>query len=101
MTPEDQDGDNQPGPEMVTIQWRDLEFQVPKDRAEWDMNIGFEFEEGNRLRGLMILFAGSAAPAAVASVRARIYQQARTAGELEEFLEHASEICKKECVGSL
>jgi hypothetical protein len=110
MTPDHQVGDNPdietgeaaaPDYETVTIQWRDLEFVIPKERSRWDMNVGFEFEDGRRLRAMCVLLAGTAKPAAVFAVRAKLYQHAKTAGELDEFLDHCAEVTRKECTGEL
>lgn len=82
--------------DMVTITWRNIEFQIPKCRLDWDMNVQFEFEEGARLRGMMTLLGGG--PAGRYAVRQKLYTGGvRTAGELDEFFNHAGNVAEKEC----
>jgi hypothetical protein len=102
-TPEDQAGDNAPEVDpdtIVTIEWRDLKFTVPKDRNDWDMHVQFEFEDGRSARALFTLLGGNG-PAGLSKVRAKVYRAAKTARELGEFLKHVAEVLNKECVGSL
>ena len=95
--------DNQPSPggddDTVTIQWRDLEFVVPKDRAAWDMNVQFEFEDGRRVRAIFMLLGGG--PDGLSAVRSKVYAAAKTSGELDDFMKHTAEVLNKECVGVL
>jgi 2,3-bisphosphoglycerate-independent phosphoglycerate mutase len=37
----------------------------------------------------------------MAKVRAQVYDAAKTAGELEEFMQHVSEVLAKECINNL
>lgn len=85
-----------PPMELVTISWRNIEFTIPKCRLDWDMNVQFEFEEGNRLRGMMTLLGGG--PAGRYAVRQKLYAGGcRTAGDLDDFFKHAGNIAEKEC----
>lgn len=82
---------------MVTIEWRGQRWNIPKDRGLWDMNVSFEFEEGNRLRGLFTLLGGS--PENIPKARQQVYAIARTSREVDEFMDHVTEVLNKECVG--
>lgn len=95
----DTNGDNKIAPEfeLVTIEWRDARFEVPKDRGQWDMNVQFEFEEGRRLRGLLTLLGNG--PDGVSWARAKVYAFARTNREVDEFMDHCTAILNKECIG--
>lgn len=85
---------------MVSVQWRDLEFTVPRDRLKWDMNVQFEFEDGRSARALFTLLGGNGLEG-LRETRAKVYKAAKTAGELDEFLKHVSTVLEKECVGNL
>jgi tartrate dehydratase alpha subunit/fumarate hydratase class I-like protein len=85
--------------DTVTVQWRDLEWTVPKDRNTWDMNVQFEFEDGRRVRAICTLLGGG--PEGLTKVRNQVYAAAKTAGELEEFVQHVSEVVAKECINNL
>ena len=61
------------------------------------MNVQFEFEEGRRLRGLLLLLGG--APEFVDKARREVYAIARTNREVDEFMDHVTEVLNKECVG--
>lgn len=98
-TPNPGGDDDAPEAETVSIQWRNLSFTVPKDRLTWDMNVQFEFEDGRRVRALFTLLGGG--PEGLPKVRAQVYKAATSAGELDEFLKHVSEVLEKECVGNL
>ena len=83
--------------ELVSISYRGHTWNVPKDRGQWDMNVQFEFEEGRRLRGLLLLLGG--APELVDKARREVYAIARTNREVDEFMDHVTEVLNKECVG--
>ncbi|QNL29786.1 hypothetical protein SEA_WEBSTER2_18 [Mycobacterium phage Webster2] len=82
--------------ELVRIEYDGLVFTVPKDRGQWDMNVQFEFEEGRRLRGYLVLLGGSLENVEV--TRARVYSRCRTTREVEKFLDHITEVCNAECI---
>lgn len=82
--------------EIVTITWSGKSWNVPKDRGRWDMNVQFEFEEGNKTRGLLILLGGAAEN--LYQARADVYEVCKTKAELDEFTKHVAEILNKECV---
>lgn len=82
---------------MVTVEWRGARWQIPKDRGLWDMNVQFEFEEGRRLRGLLTLLGG--APEYIDKARREVYAVARTSREVDEFMDHVTEVLNRECVG--
>lgn len=83
--------------ELVELEHRGLKWTVPKDRGQWDMNVQFEFEEGNRLRGFCVLLGGS--PAHIAKARNEIYRVCRTAGEVDALLDDVAEQANKLCTG--
>jgi hypothetical protein len=91
--------DKKPAPEfeLVTLSHRELEWAVPKHRGQWDMNVQFEFEEGNRLRGFCVLLGGS--PANISAVRNQIYRVCRTASEVDALLDDIAEQANKLCTG--
>lgn len=60
------------------------------------MNVQFEFEEGNNIRGLLILLGG---PDNLYKTRAAIYQVCKTKAEFADFEKHVGEVLNKECVG--
>jgi hypothetical protein len=93
-------GGDTPTSETVSIQWRDLEFTVPKNRLEWDMNVQFEFEDGRRVRALFTLLGGNG-PEGIRKVRSKVYESAKTAADLNDFIDHLSSVLEKECVGNL
>lgn len=102
--PPEAPGDSTPTPapilpefDLVEIEWRGARWQVPKDRGLWDMNVQFEFEEGNRLRGLLTLLGGS--PSGIGKARREVYAVARTNREVDDFMDHVTEVLNKECVG--
>lgn len=61
------------------------------------MNVSFEFEEGHRLRGLCVLLGG--APEFIDKARREVYAVARTSREVDEFMDHVTEVLNKECTG--
>lgn len=91
-------GDNPDGNELelVTIEWRDLVWTVPKRRGLWDMNVQFELEDGKKLRGILCLLAGG--PGGVATERRRLYAVCKTGDDLNAFTDHVTGIINKECV---
>lgn len=95
--PADQAGDSPA--ETVTVQWRDLEWTVPKDRLAWDMNVQFEFEDGRSVRAIFTLLGGG--PDGLRKVREQVYAAAQTAGGLDEFMKHVAEVLNKECINNL
>lgn len=96
-TGDDANKDIAPAFELVEITWRGKTWTIPKDRGQWDMNVQFEFEEGRRMRGLLILLGGS--PDNIARTKEEVYRLARTNGEVEELMDHCTAILNKECVG--
>src|SRR5579862_8634614 len=78
----DQVGDDAPAEtfDIVTVTWEGKSWNVPKDRGRWDMNVQFEFEEGNETRGLLILLGGSAEN--VYKARAEVYDVCKTKAQL-------------------
>lgn len=98
-TPATQDGDDN-GAATVTVQWRNLEWTVPKDRLEWDMNVQFEFEDGRSVRAIFTLLGGNG-PDGLRKVREQVYAEAKTAGELDEFMKHVSEVLAKNCINNM
>lgn len=95
--PDDVNKNIAPEFELVEITHRGMKWNVPKARGQWDMNVQFEFEEGNRLRGFCILLGGS--PAEINRVRNQIYRVARTAGEVDALLDDVAEQANKMCDG--
>lgn len=91
------DGDIAPEFELVTITYRGKTWNVPKDRGQWDMNVQFEFEEGRRMRGLFVLLGGS--PENIPDTKAEVYRVCRTNREVDDFMDHCTEILNKECTG--
>ena len=83
--------------ELLTLEWRGATWNVPKDRGQWDMNVAFEFEEGNRMRGLFTLLGGS--PAGINEARRQVYKVCRTQTEVDEFMDYATEFLNKNGVG--
>lgn len=99
-TPQDQAGDDGgDAASTVTVQWRNLEWTVPRDRNEWDMHVQFEFEDGRRVRAIFTLLGGG--PDGLAKVRGEVYEAAKTAGDLDDCMTHVAEILQKECVNNL
>lgn len=96
-TPEPTPAPIPPEFELVEVEWRGARWQIPKDRGLWDMNVQFEFEEGNRLRGLLTLLGGS--PSGIGKARREVYAVARTNREVDDFMDHVTAILNKECVG--
>lgn len=68
---------------------------MPKDRGRWDMNVQFEFEEGNRIRGLLILLGGAEN---LYKTRAEVYEGCKTKAEFDAFEKHVGEVLNKECI---
>lgn len=60
------------------------------------MNVQFEFEEGNKTRGLLILLGGTAEN--LYKTRAEVYEVCRTKADLDRFTDHVAAILNKECV---
>lgn len=83
--------------ELVTLEHRGLKWDVPKHRGQWDMNVQFEFEEGNRMRGFCVLLGGS--PNEISRVRNEIYKVCRTYAEVDALLDDIAEQANKNCVG--
>lgn len=83
--------------ETIEITYKGNTWRVPKDRGEWDMNVGFEMEDGRRLIGTFILLGGT--PANVASVREQVYKFCRTARDVDAFIDHIAEVLNRECTG--
>lgn len=69
---------------------------MPKDRGRWDMNVQFEFEEGNKTRGLLILLGGAAEN--LYRTRAEVYEVCKTKADLDRFTEYVAEVLNKECI---
>lgn len=90
-------GDLLPEFELVTITYRGRTWNVPKDRGQWDMNVQFEFEEGRRMVGLFTLLGGS--PENVPAAKSQVYSVCRTNREVDDFMDHCTEILNKECTG--
>ena len=90
-------GDNTPADTdtTVTFEYRGLRWVIPRARNDWDMNVQFEFEDGNRLRGLMVLLAGG--PAKADLVRRQLYSVCKTQGELAGFIRDAFACINKHC----
>lgn len=83
--------------ELVTVTYRGKTWNIPKDRGQWDMNVQFEFEEGRRMRGFFVLLGGS--PENVAKTRDVVYSICRTNTEVDDFMDHLTEVLNKECTG--
>lgn len=83
--------------ELLTLEWRGQSWNVPKDRGQWDMNVAFEFEEGNRMRGVFTILGGS--PAGINEARRAVYKVCRTQAEVDEFMDYATEFLNKNAVG--
>ncbi|WP_431231532.1 hypothetical protein ACQ856_18390 [Mycolicibacterium psychrotolerans] len=81
----------------MTLEYKGHKWEIPKDRGLWDMNVGFEFEEGRKLRGLFTLLGGS--PAGVEKARRGVYAFARTATEVDEFMDYCTEFLNENCTG--
>jgi len=94
---DDKKDDAKPTFETVTIEWRGKSWKIPKERGLWDMNVQFEFDDGRRMRGFLILLAGSLEN--LDAVRAQVYSVARTNFEVDELMDLVAEIANKECVG--
>lgn len=69
---------------------------MSKDRGRWDMNVAFEFEEGNDVRGVLILLGG--APENLYKTRAEVYEVCKTKAEFNAFKKHVAEVLNKECI---
>lgn len=82
--------------EIVTVNWAGKSWNVPKDRGRWDMNVAFEFEEGNDIRGLFFLLGGGTEN--LYKTRAEVYEVCKTKAELNAFKKYASEVLNKECI---
>lgn len=82
---------------MVTIEWRNIRVEVPKYRAEWDMNVQFELEEGRRSHAYLTLIGGG--PAGVDAARWQLYAGGvRTNRDMAEFTDHVNKVLAKECL---
>lgn len=84
---------------LVEIEYRGQKWLIPKDRGQWDMNVQFEFEDGNRMRGFFILLGGSPSVDDVQRIRAQVYKVCRTNVEVDDFMNHVTAILNKECTG--
>jgi hypothetical protein len=97
--PVDDNTPNNPD-DYVAFTHRGLEFQIPKDRGKWDMNVTFAMEEGQRNVGTLILLANSVDRADLAAVRQRIYRGGvRTADEWDSFQGDLAAFLNKHCTG--
>lgn len=96
-TPATPDGDDNSDPhtELVTVTWEGKSWNVPKDRGKWDMNVQFEFEEGNTGRGLLLLLGGADN---LYKTRAEIYEICKTQADFRAFEKHVGEVLNKECI---
>lgn len=76
--------------------WEGNSWNVPKDRGQWDMNVQFEYEEGNSMRGTLILLGGG--PENLYKTRADVAKFCKTKAEYAAFEKHVGEILNKECI---